>query len=155
MATCVPIDETFFADAPLRFEQSWTVPVSAEEFWPDFVERPLHWCRGLKLRWTSAKPFGVGTTRHVGVLGLIQADEHFFLWEEGKRFAFHFTHVNLPVFKRFGEYYEIDPIDDRSCRLTWKLAVEPTPIGNAMTPGNKLLIASLFRDTTRYLKQLG
>ncbi|MFT4263406.1 MAG: hypothetical protein QM572_08500 [Nocardioides sp.] len=154
MPTCEPIDESFFATAPQRWERSWTVPMSAEAFWPDFVARPLHWCRGLRIRWTSERPYAVGTTRHVGILGALQADELFFLWEEGHRMAFHFTRTNLPAFTAFGEYYQLDPIDEASCRFTWRLAAAPTLLGSLSAPGNKVLIASLFRDTTRYLDSL-
>ena len=102
-----PIDVSFFDTAPNVYEDAWDINVSAEQFWPDLVDNPLHWCRGLKIRWTSSRPYGKGTTRHVSVLGVIQADEYFFLWEEGARFAFHFTGANLPLFRRFGEYYEV------------------------------------------------
>ena len=150
-----PIDLTFFDTAPNVYEQQWDIGVPAAQFWPDLVDNPLHWCRGLKIGWTSPRPFGVGTTRHVGVLGLIQADEHFFLWEEGRRFAFHFTRSNLPLFRRFGEYYEVEPTGPESCRFTWKLAAEPTLVGKLGSPMNTMIFRSLFRDTTRYVKTLG
>ena len=150
-----PIDLSFFDTAPNVYEDQWDIDVPAARFWPDLVDNPLHWCRGLKIRWTSPRPFGVGTTRHVGVLGTIQADEHFFLWEEGVRFAFHFTRSNLPLFRRFGEYYEVLPTGPDSCRFIWKLAAEPTLIGRVGSPLTSVIFSSLFRDTTRYVKSLG
>jgi hypothetical protein len=96
----------------------------------------------------------VGTTRHVGVLGMIQADEHFFLWEEGVRFAFHFTRSNLPLFRRFGEYYELQPTGPSSCRFVWKLAGEYTHFGRTGALLTSAIFRSLFRDTTRYVKTL-
>ncbi len=150
-----PIDLSFFDSAPNVYQDQWDINVSARQFWPDLVDNPLHWCRGLKIKWTSPRPFGVGTTRHVGVLGAIQADEHFFLWEEGVRFAFHFTRANLPLFRRFGEYYEVQPTGPDSCRFIWKLAGEPTLVGKAGGPMNSLIFRSLFNDTARYVKTLG
>lgn len=150
MASLAPIDEAFFDTAPLRFTRTWEVDQPAAQLWQEMTERPLHWCRGLSIRWISPTPFGVGTTRHVGVLGALQADEYFFLWEEGRRNAFYFTHANLPVFKRFGEYYEIEPTGPDTCRFTWRLAAEPTPIGRLGNLANTLLVHSLFRDTTRH-----
>lgn len=150
-----PIDLSFFDSAPNLYEDAWDINVSAAQFWPDLVDNPLHWCRGLKIRWTSPRPFGVGTTRHVSVFGAIQADEHFFLWEEGVRFAFHFTNTNLPLFRRFGEYYEIQPTGSDSCRFVWKLAGEPSLLGKPGSPLNALISKSLFNDTTRYVKTLG
>jgi len=150
-----PIDLSFFDSAPNVYEDQWDINVPADQFWPDLVDNPLHWCRGLKIRWTSPPPFGVGTTRHVSVLGAIQADEHFFLWEEGVRFAFHFTRANVPLFKRFGEYYEVQPTGPNSCRFIWKMAGEPTLVGKAGGPINSLIFRSLFSDTARYVKTLG
>lgn len=150
-----PIDLSFFDSAPNVYEDQWDINVAAAQFWPDLVDNPLHWCRGLKIRWTSPRPFGVGTTRHVSVLGAIQADENFFLWEEGVRFAFHFTRANLPLFKRFGEYYEVQPTGPNSCRFIWKIAGEPTLGGVAGRPLNSLIFRSLFNDTARYVKTLG
>ena len=150
-----PIDLSFFDSAPEVYQDEWDINVPAEQFWPDLVDNPLHWCRGLKIRWTSPRPFGVGTTRHVSALGTIQADEHFFLWEEGVRFAFHFTRSNIPLFRRFGEYYELTPTGPSSCRFTWKLAAEPTLFGRAGGVITSTLFRSLFRDTTKYVKTLG
>ena len=150
-----PLDVSFFDSAPVVYEDAWDINVPADKFWPDLVDNPLHWCRGLKIRWTSPRPFGVGTTRHVSVFGTIQADEHFFLWEEGVRFAFHFTRSNLPLFRRFGEYYELQPTGPNSCRFVWTLASEPTLIGRAGGVINAMITRSLFRDTTRYVQTLG
>lgn len=155
MPRTAPIELSFFDSAPDHYEQKWDIKVPAEQFWLDLTgERPLHWCRALKIRWTSPRPFGVGTTRHVGVLGMIQADEHFFLWEEGVRFAFHFTRSNLPLFRRFGEYYELTPTGPSSCTFTWRLAGEPTLFGKANRPVTALIFSSIFRDTTEYVKKL-
>jgi hypothetical protein len=150
MVALQPFDESYFATAPVRFERTWDVQQSAADLWNELVERPLHWCHGLKIRWTSPKPLGLGAKRHVGILGLIQADEHFFLWEEGRRHAFYFERSNLPVFKQFGEYYEVVPTGDHSCRFTWKLAYEPGPLSKAAPLVNPLFIKNLFRDTTRH-----
>lgn len=150
MPALAPIDENFFDTAPVRFAATWQPGRNAKEVWQDLTDGPLHWCRGLTIRWTSPEPFGVGTTRRAGILGALQADERFFLWEEGHRQAFSFTHTNLTLFRRGGEYYEVEPTGPGTCRFTWKFAVEPTPAGRLGNGGTKLLVTSLFRDTTRY-----
>ena len=150
-----PIDLAFFDSAPALFIDEWDINVSAEQFWPDLVDNPLHWCRMLKIRWTSPRPFGVGTTRHVGVFGVLQADEHFFLWEEGVRFAFHFTQANIPLYRRLGEYYELTPTGPNSCRFIWKIAAEPTLLGKTGGVVTSALCKSLFHDTTKYVRTLG
>ena len=47
-----PIDVSFFDTAPNVYEDHWDINVPAEQFWPDLVDNPLHWCHGLKIRWT-------------------------------------------------------------------------------------------------------
>jgi len=143
-------DESFFDTAPHRWARSWDVPAPADDFWADFVDRPLHWCRALRIEWTSERPFGVGATRTVTVLHTLRGVEQFFLWEEGRRQAFHFTRANLPGLRRFGEYYDIEPTGAGSCRFTWKLAAEPTTAGKAAVPALHLLVANLYGDTTRH-----
>lgn len=155
VAALRPIDEAFFDAAPMRFARTWDVAVPAADLWRELTDRPLHWCRGLSIHWTSPRPFGVGTTRHVGVLGILQADERFFLWEEGRRSAFHFTRTNLPLFEQFGEYYEVEPAGAQACRFTWRLAARPSSIGRPGAPLMSALVASLFRDTARYLARHG
>ena len=87
---CKPTDASFLATAPKRFEDSWEIPLPAAAVWADLTsDTPLHWCRALtKITWTSARPFGVGTTRTAKVLGLIALQEEFIVWEEGRRKAF-------------------------------------------------------------------
>src|SRR5262245_26979095 len=127
-------DEGFFTTAPHRWAQTWDVSAPAAGVWDELVDRPLHWCRALRLRWTSQRPFGVGTTRDVTVLHTLRGVEQFFLWEEGRRSAFHFASANLPGLKRFGEYHEVAPTGEDTCRFTWKLAAEPATIGKVATP---------------------
>ncbi len=147
-----PIDETFFDTAKLRYEQSWDINESAADVWRQLVENPLHWCKTLKINWTSAPPFGVGTTRRVKVLGLLVSNEYYFVWDEGRRNAFYFTDANLPLFKRFGEDYVVEPTGENNCRFTWKLAGEPTAIGAGGKPLLDWLVAGFFKDTTKHFK---
>jgi hypothetical protein len=145
-----PVDETFFDTAKLRYEQSWDINESAADVWRQLVENPLHWCKTLTINWTSAPPFGVGTTRRVKVLGLLVSNEYYFVWDEGRRNAFYFTDSNLPLFKRFGEDYVVEPTGENRCRFTWTLAGEPTAIGAGGKPVLDWLVAGFFKDTTEH-----
>jgi len=147
-----PIDETFFETARLKYVQSWDINEPAADVWRQLVENPLHWCKTLKINWTSAPPFGVGTTRRVKVLGLLVSNEYYFVWDEGRRNAFYFTDANLPLFKRFGEDYVVEPTGENSCRFTWKLAGEPTAIGAGGKPLLDWLVAGFFKDTTKHFR---
>lgn len=147
-----PVDESFLTTAPERYTATWSIAQPAEQVWAELTgERPLHWCRGLSAAWTSPRPFGVGTTRKVKVLGgAISLDEHYFIWEEGRRKAFYGTAANLPLFASLAEEYVVEPEGPERCRYTWTAAIAPTAIGKPGKPVNKLLFGSFFRDTARY-----
>ena len=152
MARLEPVDETYFERAPQRFVHTWSIGKPAEKVWAELVsEQPLHWLRGLRLRWTSPPPFAVGTTRQGKAMGgRMTIDEHFFIWEEGRRYAFYITEVNSPLFKSFAEDYVVEPDGADRCRFTWRIAVTPSRVGRLVAPLNKVLANRSFRDTGRY-----
>ena len=152
MPSLEPVDDSYFERAPQRFSRTWSIPQPAETVWGELVgDQPLRWCRGLSVRWTSPRPFGVGTTRAIKIAGgLSTGEEHFFIWEEGRRYAFYFTHANLPVFTSLAEDYLVVPDGANRCLFTWRIGVTPSPLGKPGTPLNRLLFASFFRDTARY-----
>lgn len=152
MPSLAPVDETYFDRAPQRFAHTWSIAQPAEKVWAELVgEQPLHWLRGLRLRWTSPAPFGVGTTRQGKILGgAMTVDEHFFLWEEGRRHAFYVTRMNLPIVKSFAEDYVVEPDGPARCRFTWTIAATPSTLGRPGAPLNKVLADRIFRDTGRY-----
>lgn len=147
-----PVDETFFASAPSRASETFAIPRPAAEVWAGLTaDDPLAWCRPIKGRWTSDRPFGVGTTRRMKVLGgAITVREHFFVWEEGRRKAFYVTSANLPLFRRLAEDYVVEPDGDDACRFTWTIAYETTLAGRAGGPVNKALFSWLFADTRKH-----
>lgn len=146
-----PVDESFFTSAPTRFSETWSIPRPAEQVWAELTgDRPLHWCRGLNINWTSARPFAVGTTRRVKAMGLLRVDEYFFIWEEGRRYAFYGTEMNLPLFKSLAEDYIVEPDGADRCRFTWNIGIEPTTAGKPGKPVNALLFKNFFKDTAKY-----
>jgi hypothetical protein len=152
MPALEPVDETYFEHAPQRFAHTWSIAQPAEKVWAEFVsEQPLHWVRGLRLRWTSPQPFGVGTTRQGKSMGgAMTIDEHFFIWEDGRRYAFYVTQMNVPIFRSFAEDYVVEPHGTDSCRFTWTIAMTPSTLGRPGAPLNKLMANRTFRDTGRY-----
>jgi Polyketide cyclase / dehydrase and lipid transport len=144
------VDERYFDLAPQRFSHSWLIAKPADAVWAELVsEQPLQWCRGLRIRWTSPRPFGVGTTRQAKAMGgLSVGDAYFFIWEEGRRKAFYFTRYNLPVFTSFAEDYLVESEGTDRCRFTWRIALTPRPLGRG--PLNKVVFESAFRATGRY-----
>ena len=152
MPALQPIDDSYFDRAPQRFAHTWSIARPAEQVWAELVgPQPLHWCRGLNLRWTSAEPYGVGTTRQAKVLGgALTGEEYFFAWEEGRRYSFYFTRANLPVFTSVAEDYVVEPDGAGACRYTWRVGLTPSALGAPGRPLNKLLFSRFFADTGRY-----
>jgi hypothetical protein len=150
--TLQPVDESFVDTAPTRFRHTWSIDRPASEVWAELVgQRPLHWCRGLAIDWTSARPFSVGTTRQAKVLGgVLKVQERFFLWEEGRRHAFYVTEANVPLFTSIAEDYIVEPDGPRRCTFTWKIGMAPSTLGKPGGPVNKLLFDSFFKDTGRH-----
>lgn len=151
-----PFDEDFFDAAPYRSTHVVELPVPPERVWAELTgDQPLAWCRLLdRGRYTSERPYGVGTTRAIRVArGLISLRERFFRWDEGRRHSFHVTQASLPAFRRFGEDYLIEETS-LGCRLTWSFAYQPRPLVSATGPLGRLLAGSLERglvaDTRRH-----
>lgn len=147
-----PVDESFLTTAPARYRETFAIALPAEEVWQQLVsEKPLDWCRALSIRWTSERPFCVGSTRQAKVLGgASMVQEHFFIWEEGHRHAFYVTESSVPAFRCIAEDYVVEPDGPDRCRFTWTAAFEPTLLGRFGGPVNGLLFKSLFADTRRH-----
>jgi len=148
-----PAEEDFLATAPSRYSETFAIACPAQEMWHRLTsDTPLDWCRILAVSWTSGRPFGVGTTRQVKVLGgAMKLQEYFFIWEDGHRYAFYATEANLPLFRRLAEDYVVEPDGPDRCRFTWTFAVEPTPLGKPGAPVNGLIFKQLFAETKRRL----
>jgi hypothetical protein len=145
------VGEEFLTTAPQRHSRRWRIDRPAEQVWAELVsDRPLHWCRGLDVSWTSSRPFGIGSTRQAKVLKVLAVQELFFAWEEGRRYAFGVTEANAPLFNGLAEDYVVDPAGPDACEFTWTIAYEPSTLGKPGAPVNGVLFRSFFADTTRY-----
>jgi len=147
-------DARFFDEAPVRYRLALEVDRPAADVWAELTsDTPLRWSRLLKARWTSARPFGVGTTRTARVLGgAITIDERFFRWDEGRRKSFTTLKASVPSYRRLGEDYVVDELGPTRSRFTWTLAIEPTLIGRVLAPFTTLLVRSFFADTRRHFR---
>jgi hypothetical protein len=137
----------------MRLRGGFEIARPAAVVWDELTaEDALHWCRILQdVRWTSPRPFGVGTTREVKALGGANTlREHYFLWEEGRRHSFYALQSSGPLFKALAEDYLVEPRGEDACRFTWTIAVEPTAVGRAGTPVNRAILKTLFTDTARH-----
>jgi hypothetical protein len=148
-----PVDESFFEQAPSRVVGTFDIPRPAEQVWADLVsDGTLSWCRILsEVTWTSARPFGVGTTRTVRALrGLSTLKEKYFRWEEGRRKSFYVAQGSTPAFRRLAEDYLVEPAGESACVFTWVIASELRTLARPSGPINRLLLRTLFTDTRRH-----
>lgn len=149
-----PADEDFFTTAAQRYRYPMELPVPLERVWAVLSgDEPLDFVRGLRIRWTSPSPRGLGATRRAnGSFGAIRLDEHYFIWEEGRRTSFYVTAANVPFFRRFAEDYIVEPTAD-GCRFTWTFAAEPRtprPIAAANGLVQKTMFGAMARDFGRH-----
>jgi hypothetical protein len=145
-----PCDETFFDTAPYVHRYPVELDVAPERVWESLTsDRALAaWGLGLhSLRWTSPRPFGIGTTREVVLPGKAMAvREKFFRWEDGHRKSFHAVAADRPLLRRFAEDYLVEPTRGGS-RFTWTIAMEPAQryglLVRISDPANRLLFRSV------------
>ena len=143
----------FLDAAPKRYVGIFDIPRPAAEVWAELTrDGALDFCRVLGgARWTSPRPFGVGTTRTMKVAsGMLILDETFFRWEEGRRKSFYAHAVNLPLFRRLAEDYLVEEVSPTACRFTWTLAGEPTALGRPGAPVNAWIARSIIADMRRH-----
>ena len=148
-----PVDETFFKSAPEVFVGSIEIKKPAAGVWSELVaDGALSFCRSLRgARWTSPRPFGVGTTRTMPALyGLLIVDEIYFRWDEGRRHSFYVRRTNLPMFRRLAEDYLVESVAPDASRFTWTIATEPHPLARVASFANKPIIEGIFGDMQRH-----
>lgn len=150
-----PVDETFFDTAPWRFVEAFEIALPASGVWAELVaDGALSFCRSLRgAKWTSPRPFGVGTTRTMPALfGALRVEETYFRWEEGRRQSFYADHTSLPMFHRFAEDYLVEETSPTTSRFTWSIALDPNPVGRLGKALNTAIVNGLFKDTRRHFR---
>ena len=109
----LPCDETYFDTAPYVYRYPVELDVSPERVWEALTsDRSMaDWGLGIhSLRWTSPRPFGVGTTREIVLPGKVMAvREQFFRWEEGPASRSTEPRSTARCVARFAEDYLVEP----------------------------------------------
>ena len=158
--TLEPADASIFETALQLYRYPVKLAVPPERVWESIAsDRSLaDWGMGVKsLKWTTPRPFGVGTTREVVLpLSAMTVREHFFRWDEGKGYSFYVAETNRPGIARFAEDYVIEPDGDGSV-FTWTIALEPKgallPVLRVAGPLNKAAFGQVPRAAKKYFAQ--
>jgi hypothetical protein len=127
--TLVETRDDFLNVAPFRYVNIVDVPVPAERTWAALTsdDALVSWSPLVtKLRWTTPRPFGVGTTRELTLFRFLTARERYYRWEEGHRKTFTAVEASVPGLRRLAEDYLVESTPNGS-RLIWTIVFEPQP----------------------------
>lgn len=128
MHPCTVTGMEFFRTAPHLFQAEQIIRATPEAIFDSF-ERAEDWPAWappiLKVTWTCEKPYRVGSTRTVHMMGDLVADEVFIAWESGREMAFSFTAISQDTIESFGEHYLVEELGDGRCRVRWTMAMAP------------------------------
>jgi hypothetical protein len=129
-------------------------PIAAERLFAMF-EEGSSWCEFFpvirKVEWTSPRPFDVGTTRTVTVIGGVRLDEVFWAWKPGSRMGFAISAASNRAIHGLVELYDFIPLDDQRCKLRWEMGME---LSGPMRVAEPRMPASLLRTQTWCMNRL-
>lgn len=150
------VDEAFLSSAPVRASHTVSVPVSADTVWRELTnDTTLRWLApGIRVVWGSPRA-GVGAVRKIGPVVGPKVNEHYFLWEEGRRKAFYVTSLPVPIpgIRAFAEDYVVTPTE-HGADFTWAWAIDGTgPIRNA-TPAVDAIVGFSMKRTKAYFDKI-
>ncbi|BBZ75607.1 hypothetical protein MANY_09440 [Mycolicibacterium anyangense] len=159
MYPCELVDLSFIQTARYRYSNSVDLAITPEQVFEvlEDAESWPQWAKVItKVTWTSPKPYGVGTTRTVDMLGGLVGDEEFLAWEPYRYLAFRFNTSSNKAVAAFAEEYRVEKTPGGS-RLTWTVAQKPNGAakwglilgGPAMNLGFKWFLANLRRYTDK------
>ena len=124
---CTKVGVEFLEQTQNVFVATETIKATPEQIFDVFEDAHAWtvWAMPIqKVEWTSPKPYGVGTTRSVHMIGNMIGHEEFVEWERGKRMAFSFVGCSKNATEKFIEDYRVTDLGDGSCKVEWHMAME-------------------------------
>jgi Polyketide cyclase / dehydrase and lipid transport. len=103
---------------------------------------------------TSDPEHGVGSTRTVTFLhGLGKLEERFIGWEEPTLWSFTATSFRPGIFSRFVERVRIEPLNDGSCHIVYRLALDFRLLARPLAPIVVGVLSRAIRPTLARMSQ--
>ena len=143
--------DDFLEAAPFRYVNTVDLPVAPERMWVALTadDTLVSWSPLVTgVRWTTPRPFGVGTTREVTIFRLLTSRERYYRWDEGRRKTFTAVELSLPGLRRLAEDYVVEPTPDGS-RFIWTVVLEPGPTLKPIMRLTSPITAWLLRRVAR------
>jgi ribosome-associated toxin RatA of RatAB toxin-antitoxin module len=123
------VERELVSTAKARGVAEREMAVSAQQLFATLEDGPSYskWVPAIRqVTWTSAKPFGSGTTRTVNLVFGARVDEVFWAWEPNRRIGFSISASSMRWLSALTELYEITAVASDRCTLRWTLAVSLT-----------------------------
>ena len=157
---CTQVGVEFLEQTPNVFVAEEIIQATPEQVFEVFEDAHSWtvWAMPIqKVEWTSPKPFGVGTTRTVSMMGGMDGYEEFIAWEPSKRMAFTFIGCSKDSTEKFLEDYRVTDLGDGSCRVEWHMAMEPRGASRHMMwltrPLMRLANRSMFKKFRKFTEE--
>jgi ribosome-associated toxin RatA of RatAB toxin-antitoxin module len=150
----VKVEPELVSTAKARGIAEREMAVSAEQLFATLEDGSSYrrWVPAIRqVTWTSAKPFGTGTTRTVNLVGGARLDELFWAWEANRRIGFSISASSMRWLTALAELYEITAVSPDRCKLRWTLAVRLSGVFGRVEP---YIGGHLARAQNRMLKAL-
>ncbi len=131
MHPCVEVDANYVNVAPKAFTAVVEVNATPEQVFEVFEDADAWpaWAMPIKkVTWTSEKPYGMGTTRTVEMIGMT-GDEVFIAWDYPKHMAFCFTQCTETLIASFAEDYVVTDLGNGKTSVQWTMAMTPQGFG--------------------------
>lgn len=149
-----PLPDGWMDDPPASFDNRFTAPQSPEDVF-DIVVDPAHeaaWFPDFRAAtWQGGGPPGAGSRRDYR-LSYLRLDEHFLVWERGRRLHFEVLASSLPLTRRFAEDYRFSPGPDGGTVVDWRVGFQPSAVTWALQPVLVPYFAHTFRVAARQLQ---
>jgi uncharacterized protein YndB with AHSA1/START domain len=135
-------NETVIHAPPDRVFEILTDGTKQHEWFKDFVA----------CRWTSAPPYGVGSTREIE-LKTLTVKERFLAWDPGKRLSFCIYAITQPLVSEMVEDLQLEPASNGSTRLRWTAHYTPTLLMRAVHPIARMKFGAMFKASLEELRR--